>query len=164
MTNKMCDLEVALGQTEHSLKDLTEKHGSAGDSLNNVMEEVAELQATANYHSSWMQTTEHTLGVFQRRFQNIKPLLNLGAGINVGNLSRNTTNAVMDELLDRSQGLESQLLAQKSPDSADSNQVVYRRLLDLEEKTKILENRVVGAGVQMGNIVFQSFEDLLSWV
>jgi hypothetical protein len=28
----------------------------------------------------------------------------------------------------------------------------------------LLENRVVGAGVKMGDLVFQSFKDLLSWV
>jgi hypothetical protein len=37
------------------------------------------------------------------------------------------------------------------------NEELIRKLLDLEEKIKILENRVVGAGVQMGNIMFQSF-------
>jgi hypothetical protein len=41
---------------------------------------------------------------------------------------------------------------------------IYRKMIDLEEKIKLLENRVVGAGVQMGNVVFQSFEDLLAWV
>ncbi len=44
------------------------------------------------------------------------------------------------------------------------SEAAYAKLMDLEEKVKILENRVVGAGVQMGSIVFQSFEDLLAWV
>jgi hypothetical protein len=46
----------------------------------------------------------------------------------------------------------------------DGNDSVYHRMIELEEKVKLLENRVVGAGVQMGNMVFQSFEDLLAWV
>jgi hypothetical protein len=34
----------------------------------------------------------------------------------------------------------------------------------LEEKLRIIENRVVGGGVQLGGFVFQSFDDLLKWV
>jgi hypothetical protein len=49
-------------------------------------------------------------------------------------------------------------------DPIDSDGVLYRHILDLEEKIKILENRVVSSGVQMGGCVFQSFDDLLVWV
>jgi hypothetical protein len=68
------------------------------------------------------------------------------------------------ELQSRIQELESRLFNKESANSLDNNEVLYRNLLDLEEKIKILENRVVGAGVQMGCMVFQSFEDLLAWV
>lgn len=47
----------------------------------------------------------------------------------------------------------------------ESNQeALHRQILDLQDKIKILEKRVVGSGVQLGNCVFQSFEDLLRWV
>ncbi len=37
-------------------------------------------------------------------------------------------------------------------------------LRDQEAKITVLENRVVGEGVQMGNLCFQSFTVLCTWV
>jgi hypothetical protein len=31
-------------------------------------------------------------------------------------------------------------------------------------RIQVIKNRVVGSGVPLGNLVFQSFEDLLAWV
>jgi hypothetical protein len=45
-----------------------------------------------------------------------------------------------------------------------SLEFIHRKMMDMEAKIKILENRVVGSGVQLGNCVFPSFEDLHKWV
>jgi hypothetical protein len=104
------------------------------DELNHTMEEVAEVQTGYQQSQSWMRGVDQTL-VFKKRFSVIRPLLNR---------------------------------ASSSPDgdycSDLSLEALNRQLLDMKEKIKILENRVVGSFVQMGSCVFQSFEDLYKWV
>jgi hypothetical protein len=110
--------------------------------FNNMMEEVAELQSVTIQFETWMSTTEKTLETFRQRFGHIKPLLS----------RLNSSTQAPDEFLDSN-----------APDKSDDSSLT-RCLQDLEEKLKIVENRVVGAGVQLGSHVFQSFDDLLVWV
>jgi hypothetical protein len=131
--------------------------------LNNTMEEVAEMQVSLENCNGWMQNADNLLKVFQRRFQNIRPLLGIlghqgenGNQFNVGESTVSALEARIRELEQRSGSGLSNI--------NDETESVYKRMIDLEEKIKLLENRVVGAGVQMGNVVFQSFEDLLAWV
>jgi hypothetical protein len=76
------------------------------------------------------------LNVFQRHFNSLKPLVSKLSPGEMFSISPTMTSVIDDS--------------------------IYRTITDLEEKIKIFENRVVGAGVQMGGIVFQSFEDLLA--
>lgn len=55
------------------------------------------------------------------------------------------------------------MLSEQTTDSQFTS-ASYIRLMDLEEKVKLVENWVIGAGMHMGSIVFQSFEDLPAWV
>jgi len=110
--------------------------------LNNVMEEVAEVQSVPIQFETWMSTTEKTLETFRRRFGHIKPLLS----------RLNSSTHAPDEFVDSS-------ASDKSDDLS-----LTSRLQVVEEKLKIVENRVVGAGVQLGSYMFQSFDDLLVWV
>jgi hypothetical protein len=117
--------------------------------VNTAVEEVAELQAVSQHTDAWIATADKTLDVFRQRFKNIKPLL--------------------AKLMARESEPEDEFLAvpnQGPTFSAPTHEEdsLSRRLQDLEEKLKIVENRVVGAGVQLGGCVFQSFEDLLTWV
>jgi hypothetical protein len=73
-----------------------------------------------------------------------------------GENKENKENCFLDSAPSASPLLQEQSLEPES--------VLYHRILDLEEKIKILENRVIGAGVQLGGCVFQSFDDLLIWV
>jgi hypothetical protein len=104
------------------------------------MKEIAELQAAGLHLEDWMKATNTTIEVFKRRFQTIKPIFDMF----VGSGSKLSTPAETTDV--------SLLL--------DQDEVLLKRLADMENKIKILENRVVGAGVHLGGAVFQSFEDL----
>jgi hypothetical protein len=114
--------------------------------INNTMEDVAELQAVTSQNETWISAADKTLETFRRRFNHIKPLLAHFS-------SRNIVTAA-DELLDSD--------VSHSPSQGETT--LARKIQDLEEKLRIIENRVVGAGVQLGSFVFQSFDDLLNWV
>jgi hypothetical protein len=117
--------------------------------VNASVEEVSELQAVSQQTEVWISSTDKILDVFRQRFKNIKPLL--------AKLTSRESEAVDDLLIATKQDPNF-----SSP--ACEGDSLSRRLQDLEEKLKIVENRVVGAGVSLGGCVFQSFEDLLSWV
>jgi len=111
--------------------------------LNTVVEELAELQAESAQTTSWISTADKTFNMFKRRFANIKPILARVADVT---------------------SLNDRHLEPDSPQDNPLQDTLTRRLQDLEEKLKVIENRVVGAGVQMGGLVFQSFDDLYKWV
>ncbi|MFN9979264.1 MAG: hypothetical protein ACK53Y_05090, partial [bacterium] len=48
----------------------------------------------------------------------------------------------------------------RSPGSMD----LRTQVLDLNAQVKLLQQRILGEGVQIGNKIFQSFEDLRAWV
>jgi hypothetical protein len=131
--------------------------------MKHMMEEMAELQASLEDTNSWVQNADNLLKVFQRRFQHIRPLIgNMGfLGGTESTTSGNISDLTMLET--RIKEVENRLGHTLISSTVDDDSI-YRKMIDLEEKIKLLENRVVGAGVQMGNVVFQSFEDLLAWV
>jgi hypothetical protein len=111
--------------------------------LNSVVDELTELQAVSVQTESWKGAVDKTLDMFKRRFANIKPIL--------ARISEVTAP------FERCASLE-------SPKDNLPHDTLMRKLQDLEEKLKVIENRVVGAGVQLGGLVFQSFDDLYKWV
>jgi hypothetical protein len=117
--------------------------------LDSISEELAELQGFTTQLDSWSQSVNRSMETFHPRFGVIKPFLSRFS-------SENKENYQEDPIP----------IAPPMPaaSSRDPDSVLYRRIWDLEEKIKILENRVVGAGVQLGGCVFQSFDDLLAWV
>jgi len=137
-----------------------------GDILD-VKEEIAQVKLDLNHFSSWSASVEATIGVFQRRFGNIKPLL---SGLVNRQSSRSsptfTTHSDLkfESLENRLKAVESTLKESNISEPNKEVLTLITRLGDLEEKIKVMENRVVGTGVQMGSQVFQSFEDLLVWV
>jgi hypothetical protein len=114
-----------------------------------TLEEVAELQKSNAYINTWTQSTDNAMGVFQNRFQQIKPLFD------------KLTN-IVDSGANKENEYHSSTSSGGHPSKVNDSLVCM--LKDLEEKIKLLENGVAGTVVQMGNILFQSFEDLLSWV
>jgi len=117
--------------------------------MNSFSEELAELQGITSQLDSWSNTVNRSIETFQKRFGIIKPLLSCFS-------SENKENFQSDSVPSAPPLIEAH--------SADSDSVLYHCILDLEAKIKILENRVVGVGVQLGGCVFQSFDDLLVWV
>jgi hypothetical protein len=135
LTERLNNLEDLKASVSAKFAGFHSTQANFKDELNHTMEEVAELQAMLVQSQGWMANTAQTLEVFKKRFGVIRPLLN-----------RFTS----------------------SPGESDSDlskyDTLHRQLQDMQEKIKILENRVVGSSVQMGNCVFQSFEDLHKWV
>ncbi len=134
---------------EHQVSEIKADCVHLKDMVHSALEEISELQETNTYLQSWMQSTDSAINVFQKRFQSIKPLLN-----RISTSQESRTNLAQD----KGPSLYSSSCA------VDNHEEILCKMRDLEEKIKLLENRVVGAGVQMGNFVFQSFEDLLAWV
>ncbi len=135
LTERLNNLEDLKASVSAKFAGFHSTQANFKDELNHTMEEVAELQAMLVQSQGWMANTAQTLEVFKKRFGVIRPLLN-----------RFTS----------------------SPGESDSDlskyDTLHCQLQDMQEKIKMLENRVVGSGVQMGNCVFQSFEDLHKWV
>jgi hypothetical protein len=119
--------------------------------LDSVQEEVAEVQNNPTQIDQWMDTTNKTLDLFNKRLVALKGYVLRGNGSGVAGKENINANIAPDPFAVTRGG-------------SNSSDTLYRRILDLEEKIKLLENRVVGAGVQLGNLVFQSFDDLLAWV
>jgi len=126
---------------------LSEEVESQKRSLNTLQEEVAEVQDLPSQFDQWMHASNRTFESFNKRFATIRTVMSrIPPDFNYnkenetpgGNMKQSEVPAVADQL--------------------------YRRVLDLEEKIKIPESRVVGAGVQLGGLVFQSFEDFNAWV
>jgi uncharacterized protein YoxC len=121
------------------------------DNLNATMEDLAEQQSNSSFLENWRVNTDRTLATFDKRFASIKAFIqrtNLNDQFNPSESampppSKATTAVVIQDT---------------------NTETIARKIADMEEKIKILENRVVGAGVQMGSFVFQSFDDLVKWV
>jgi hypothetical protein len=135
INNRVKDLEDFKNTISIKLAGFHSTQTAFKDELNHTMEEVSELQAVQVQSQSWMMNIEQTLEVFKKRFGVIRPLLNRFMSTEV-----------------------------ESGEDSSKYDGLHRQLLDMQKKIKILENRVVGSGVQMGNCVFQSFEDLHKWV
>jgi hypothetical protein len=114
--------------------------------VNSMQEEFGEFQDLPLQFEQWTQASNRNFEAFNRRFASIKSVL-----------SRNLS--AYDD--DKENVKQSSLSA--DPDQISSD-ILYRQILSLEETIKLLESRVVGAGVQLGGLVFQSFDDLLAWV
>jgi chromosome segregation ATPase len=123
------------------------------DNVNGTMEELSELQAAQSQFSNWMSNADKLLTTYGKRFAAIKPIIQ----------KMSSSNSVLQE----DSFLESFKVSSTVPlrsETCGDQEAMVRRIADLEEKIKLLENRVVGAGVQMGSFVFQSFDDLVKWV
>jgi len=116
---KIKALEDSKNSTVAKIVLLGSNQNALKDELNHTMEEVAEVQAWIQQSQSWMNGIDQTLEVFKKRFSVIRPFLN-----------RASTSPDRDYPGDL------------------SVEALNRRLLDMQEKIKILENRVVGSGVQ----------------
>ena len=123
------------------------------DNVNGFMEDFTEQQSVTSQLSTWMSNTDKILTTSGKRFATIKPLLQKMHG------HAHTTQE--DHTLQDHHASYS--TASRDIQVGDA-EAMARRIADLEDKIKLLENRVVGAGVQMGSFVFQSFEDLVRWV
>jgi hypothetical protein len=130
-------VSLQIQEVKRDLADLT-------NAIEHSKEEIAELQAANLHVEDWMSATNATLEVFKWRFQTIKPIFDKLAG----SVSKPSVSSKITDV--------TSLLDQK--------EVLQKRLADMEDKIKILENGVVGAGVHLGGAVFQSFEDLYRWV
>ena len=114
-----------------------------------------------------VQTVCSKLDVHDRRFAHIKPILSL---VSSGSVPKQPDSTTMTEILNRLNALESKsaqtdpFISSPAVDLQTQINLLEATVRDQANTISLLENRVVGAGVKMGDLVFQSFEDLLSWV
>jgi len=146
-SDKVQDFDEFKRQITANYKNLFEDFELHKRSVNTLHEEFAEMQDLPSQLDQWMHATNLTFEAFNKRFASIKLVLNRVTP-DFGNNKENMPT----------------LLSGKNSEDALTSDLLYHRVLDLEEKIKILESRVVGAGVQLGGLVFQSFEDLYAWV
>jgi len=114
-----------------------------------------------------VQTVCSKLDVHDRWFAHIKPILSL---VSSGSVPKQPDSTTMTEILNRLNALESKsaqtdpFISSPAVDLQTQVNLLEATVRDQANTISLLENRVVGAGVKMGDLVFQSFEDLLSWV
>jgi hypothetical protein len=119
------------------------------DNLNATLEDLSEQQLVSSQVDVWMINTDKVLNTFNNRFAAIKPIIQ--------QLSSSVLTSSDNFFL-------SSTKTGVKDDPGYDVEAMARSLADLEDKIKLLENRVVGACVQMGSFVFQSFDDLVKWV
>jgi hypothetical protein len=123
------------------------------DNVNGTTEEISELQSASSQFDVWMSNTDRLLTTYGKRFAAIKPIIQ--------KVSSPTSIMQEDGFFQRPNATTTSL---SRGENCGNQEAMSRRIADLEDKIKLLENRVVGAGVQMGSFVFQSFDDLVKWV
>lgn len=155
-------LMTSLHRLEDSINaigsDLQGEAYSMDQKFQDLQTYLAEIESSILSHTSKLE-------VFDRRFSHIKPIL---ATVSSGYRSSRQPEDITD-ILTRLTTLEARF-TQDSPSSVPNADLQLQ--VNLMEETirdqanliSLLENRVVGAGVKMGDLVFQSFEDLLAWV
>jgi hypothetical protein len=154
LTIKVTQLEEFKSDTLTRYNRVMSALDEVKENVNATMEEMTEQQAVASQFEVWMSQTDKVLSTFGKRFAAIKPILQ--------KLSITSKNPDEDDYMQ--DPISGTGVSQLKVESLNVEESLICRLADLESKMKILENRVVGAGVQMGSFVFQSFEDLLKWV
>jgi hypothetical protein len=134
MTKQVKSLEDFKNVAGVKFATLISNQNSFKDELNNTMEEVAELQASVQHVQGWTVGAEQTLEVFKRRFTVIRPFINR--------------------------------LSSSSPEndnlSESSFASLQRKLMAMEEKIKILENRVVGVESNLETVCFSPLRICIS--
>lgn len=169
ISDQMQILSLSLKQFEEHLAVVsTEWESSLQSEVSMLEQTIQDLQEKLQLLSDLNRQQASKLEVHERRFAHIKPLLTSASSIR-----GNQPPANLPDILNRLTILENQLSVSTTSSSpsgfvpADLLQQVNlleATIRDQAHQISLLENRVVGAGVKMGDLIFQSFEDLLIWV
>ncbi len=133
-----------------------------------VVEIEEEQESSTKTAGERIRNIEQVLATFEKRFTVIFPILTSvkRAGIqNPGDLSSSVYATQLQQLSDKVDSLQELLWS----NAVGSNQVVplqgsvEAEIRDIKNQLHILQQRVVGGGVQIGAKVFQSFEDVVAW-
>jgi len=110
-----------------------------------------------------LAAAEHQLQAYEARFARLLPLLQ-----NLARPSSSSTTMGQDSLLrEEFNNLQKQvdtISARLATKSTASSQDLTTQVVTLQAQVKLLQQRIVGDGVQIGSKVFQSFDDLRAWV
>lgn len=107
--------------------------------------------------------------VFNKRFSVIRPvLMNIKNQVHLDSRESSGSQPNLDILTQRLRDLELRMQDKEdwNPEPVEGSALMRLEsiLKDQAAKIKILENRVVGEGIQMGNLCYQTFEELKLWV
>lgn len=139
-------------------------------------EGIEELKVWWSKVVSRLDAAEEKLEVHAKRFENIRPAVAAVRGLleqsRMGAAGPDELRMVkqMEQVKEEVQDLKRRI--DKGNDSAwnmlghdgGNHDRLDAAMRDIAAKVKLLEQRVVGDGVQIGSQVFQSFEDLRAWV
>jgi hypothetical protein len=153
---------------------LTSLEASQGVYVEGATERFEKLQEVCQAQSSKIIELESALSLTMTRLNNLKPLLMQFKGVIVrGSVTPSVMdNGInLDELQKRVMELEKRLQDKEAWQDLDGSSLQTQEkvnfldatLRDHEAKIKVLENRVVGEGVQLGNLCFQTFDELQVW-
>lgn len=130
-----------------------------------LLEDQAKVQATENLS----RHLTSKIDLHDCRLSHIKPLL---TSISSGQPS--SSHPDLSDVLNRLSLLENHFATGQQPSIAPPDRasqdvlqqvnLLEATLKDQAHQISLLENRGVGAGVKMGDLIFQSFEDLLLWI
>ncbi len=135
-----------------------------------VDQKISDIQNLCDSLGLTLSGHAKRLDVHESRFSHIKPALTTLMRGDLPGQPNQRTSTILMEIQTRLQRLESKdsLLtsssAKYSTDLQAQVNLLEATIRDQASMISLLENRVVGAGARMGDLVFQSFEDLLAWV
>lgn len=118
--------------------------------------EFKQMKSASDQMENRLRAVELQVDTHNKRFTHIRPLLTLGI-----------RPAGLDDIMTRLIHLEEQQQQMVHQDTIllqDQVNILEALVRDQAATILVLENRVVGSGVQLGDFCFQSFDDLLLWV
>jgi len=167
ISEQLHKLSASLKQLEGHLEVLSsEWESSLHCEIGMLEHHLQEVQTKVQTLDSVLQQLSSKSDLHERRFNHIKPMLTTL----FANKDRGSTVELLD-IQTQFAALESKLSRSASHQHHDSSPTEWQQQMfsveaDLKDQAhliSLLENRLVGAGVKMGDLIFQSFEDLLSW-
>jgi hypothetical protein len=167
VADSLSDQTITISAVSDSVEVLQKAHSDLHQTFIESGEEHESSQCTVTKRLHFLERCSQT---FEQRFSKILPML---IGLKNGGHPSQTNNELvavqnqLQELAAKVETLQNMLWNAELPTRVPlqgAAGTMEEPLLDIRGQLKTLQQRVVGGGVQIGAKVFQSFEDVETWV
>jgi hypothetical protein len=150
---------------QHMTQSLQTSQTTMANELKAINSHLSTIPLALDYDSmdDRLTTVEAKTTDYDRKFFQILQFVRKfnGARMNPSFISNNEVDALKDQVLHLQQELR--VLCETSSLST-ATRSIDEQMRDMKHQLKLLQQRITGNGVQIGTKVFQSFEDVKTWV